>query len=87
MHGEPEDQSAGNNELPVETIEDGEQRHSGSGQNKKREIEDQEDLQAEKPIEQSPNPAGIDDDKASVGGISSLYFNFHDEDGVDTMAN
>ena len=65
-----------NNELPVETIEDGDQRPSGSGQNKKRENEDQEDLQAEKPMEQSPNPAGKDDDKASVGGVSSLYLIF-----------
>ena len=72
-HGEREDRSAGKlvvPKLPVETMSD-EQGLSGSGKNER---------QLKEPMEQDHDPAGNDDDKASVGGASSLDFKFWDKD-------
>ena len=41
--------------VPIETIEDNEQEPSGSGQNKEREDENQEDRKTEEPMEQDHN--------------------------------
>ena len=73
--------------LPVETSND-EQGPSGSGKNEKRDNEEKEDRQLEEPMEQDPNHAGRDDDRGSVGGASSLDFNFlnYDEVGTETVA-
>ena len=56
-----------------------EQGPSGSSKSKERADEEQERRQPKEPIEQDPDQAGKDEDKASVGGVSSLDFNFLDE--------
>ena len=55
----------------------------------KRDDEEQEDCQPEEPMDHKPDQAGKDNDKASVGGASSLLeFDFLDEDeeGTETLA-
>ena len=47
--------------------------------------EEQKEPQPEEPMEQNPDQTGNDDDKASVGGASSLDFNFLDEDEMETV--
>ena len=73
--------------LAVETNSD-EQGPSGSAKNEERVDEEKEDRQPEEPMEQDPDEVGKDDDKASIGGASSLDFNFFDEDveGAETLA-
>ena len=85
-HGGKEDRPAGKlvvPKFPVETMND-EQGQSGSGRNEGRVDEEKEDRQPEKAMEEDPDQAGRDDDKASVGGASSLDFNFLDDDEVGT---
>ena len=77
-HGEKEDRSAGKlvvPEFPVETMNE-EQGTSGSGRNEERDDDEKEDRQLEEAMEQVPDQAGRDDDKASVGGVFSLDFIF-----------
>ena len=69
--------------LSVETKND-EQGPSGSRKNAERDDEEEEDRQPEEPIEQDPDPAGEDDDKASLGCASSLDSIFLDEDEIGT---
>ena len=73
-HGEEEDKSAGS--LLVSKFPDGtrneEQGPSRSGRNQKRDDKEGEDRRSEQPMQQGPNQAGKDDDKASMGGMSSL---------------
>ena len=62
IHGEEEDQSAGRLVVPKfpDDAKDEEQGPSSS----------------EKPMQQDPDQAEKEDDKASTGGMSSLDFNF-----------
>ena len=46
----------------------------------------QEGRQPEQPMEYDPDKEGRDDDKASVGGASTLVFNFLDEDETKLVA-
>ena len=71
--------------LPVEAMND-EQGPSGSGKSKKRDNEVQDYRQPEEPIEQDPEKAETDDDKAAVCGASSLDFKLLDEDETETVA-
>ena len=89
-YGEREDWSAGKlvvPKLPVEMMTD-EQGPSGSGKTKERDDEEQEDCQPEEPMDHNSDHAGKDDDKALVGGASSLDFDFLDEEeeGTETLA-
>ena len=68
-----------------EAIYDDEQGPSGSAQNKKLVDEDQENCQTAKPMDQDPDQAQKNDDKAQVGGASSLEFNFLDDDEPETV--
>ena len=51
---------------------------SVSGRNQKRDDKEGEDRRPEEPMQQDPDQAGKDDDKASTGGVCSLDFNFLD---------
>ena len=77
-HGE-EDKSAGR--LVIPKFPDGtrseEQGPSSSGKYHKRDDKEGEDqCRSEEHMQQDPDHAGKDDDKASTGGMSSLHFNF-----------
>ena len=79
QNGECENKSAGNRvvpKLPVERIKENEDGPLGPGKSEVWDEEEQEDRQPIKPMEQ----ARKDEDKAPVGGASSLGFNFLDED-------
>ena len=55
--------------------------------NEERDDEENENLRPEEPMEQDPDKAGSDDEKASVGGASRLDFNFlDDKEGTETLA-
>ena len=78
-HGVEEDKSAGR--LVIPKFADGtrseEQGPSSSGKNQKRNDKEGEDhCRSEAPMQQDSDQAGMDDDKASTGWISSLDFNF-----------
>ena len=81
VHGEEEDQSAGR--LAVPKFPDGageeEQGPSTSGKNTSRNDRQEKIRQSEEPMQQDPNQAEKEDDKASTGGLSSLDFNFFSE--------
>ena len=68
----------------METKNDDEQVSSRSGKSEERDHEEQKDRQLEEPVEQDPDQAGKDDDKASVGCASSLDF-FLDEDETEMV--
>ena len=68
----------------METKNDDEQVSSRSGKSEERDDEEQKDRQLEEPVEQDPDQAGKDDDKASVGCASSLDF-FFDEDETEIV--
>ena len=78
VHGEEEDQSAGR--LIVPKFPDGtrseEQGPSNSGKNLERDDGQGGSRRLEEPMQQDPDQAEKEDDKASTGGISSLDFNF-----------
>ena len=61
-----------------------EQEPSGSGKIEERQDQGKEDCQPEEAMEQEPDQAGWDDETTSVGGASSLEFNFLDDDEVGT---
>ena len=60
-----------------------EQGFSGSGRNRQRDDKEGEDRQPEEVMEQDPDQAGKDDDKASTGGVSSLDFILLDDSEVE----
>ena len=69
--GEVEDKSAGRLVIPKFPDETGseEQGPSSSGKNQKREYKEGENhRRSEEPMQQDPDQAGKDDDKASTGG-------------------
>ena len=89
VHGEKEDQSAGR--LVIPKFSDGarseEQGPSSSGKNPRRDDGQGGSRQSEEPMQQDPDQAEKEGDKASTGGISSLDFNFLSdfENGTDTL--
>ena len=89
VHGEEEDQSAGR--LVVPKFPDGatneEQGSSSSGKDPKRHDGQEGRLQSEEPMQQDPDQADKEDDKASTGGMFSLNFNFLSDfdNGTDTL--
>ena len=89
VHGEEEDQSAGT--LVVPKFPDGvggeEQGPSSSGRNPRRDDGQGGSRRLEEPMQQDPDQAEKEDDKASTGGMSSLDFNFLSdfENGTDTL--
>ena len=89
VHGEEEDQSAGR--LIVPKLPDGarseEQGPSGSGKYLGRDDGQGGSRRSDEPMQQDPDQAEKEDDKASTGGISSLDFNFFSdfENGTDTL--
>ena len=91
-YGEREDRPAGELVMPKLSVEamSYEEGPSGSGKSAQRHDEEQEDRQPEKPVEQNPDQAGKDGDKASVGGASRVDFNFLDEENrksaIDSFA-
>ena len=80
-HGEEEDQSACKLIVPKfpDEMMNEEQGPSGPGRNQKRDDKVGEDHRSEEPMQQDPDQTGNDDDKASTGGVSSLYFSFLDD--------
>ena len=89
VHGEEEDQSAGR--LIVPKFPDGargeEQGPSSSGKNPRRDDGQGGSRRSEEPMQQDPDQAEKEDDKASTGGMSSLDFIFLSdfENGTDTL--
>ena len=89
VHGEKEDQSAGR--LVIPKFSDGarseEQGPSSSGKNPRRDDGQGGSRQSEEPMQQDPDQAEKEGDKASTGGIFSLDFNFLSdfENGTDTL--
>ena len=89
VHGGEEDQSAGR--LVVPKFPDGargeEQGPSSSGKNPRRDDGQGGSRRSEEPMQQDPDQAEKEDEKASTGGISSLDFNFLSdfENGTDTL--
>ena len=89
VHGEEEDQSAGR--LVIPKFPDGarveEQGPSSSGKNPRRNDGQGGSRRSEEPMQQNPDQAEKQDDKASTGGMSSLDFNFLSdfENGTDTL--
>ena len=88
--GEHENRSPGELVIPkppVKTMSD-QQGPSGSKKSKERDDEAQEDRQSEEIMEQDADETENDEDKTSVGGASSLDFNFLDDDekGTETLS-
>ena len=89
VHGEEEDQSAGS--LIVPKFPDGtgseEQGPSSSGKNLERDDGQGGSRRSEEPMQQDPDQAEKEDDKASTGGVSSLDFNFLSDfqNGADAL--
>ena len=89
VHGEKEDQSAGR--LVVSKFPDGvrdeEQGPSSSGKIQRRDDGQGGSRRSEKTMQQEPDQAEKEDDKASTGEMSSLDFNFLSdmENGTDTL--
>ena len=88
-HGEEEDKTAGRLNVPKfpDKMRSEEQGPSSSGRDQKRDDTEGEDRQSEGPMQHDPDQAGKDDDKASIGRVSSLDFNFSDdlEMGTETL--
>ena len=89
MHGEEEVQSAGRLVVPKfpDAGRDEKQGPSSSGKNPRQYDGQGGSRQSEKPMQQEPDQAEKEDDKASTGGMSSLDFNFLSdlENGTDTL--
>ena len=89
VHGEEEDQSAGRLVVPkfADGARDQEQGPSNSVKEPKRDDGQEGRRQLEEPMQQDPDQAEKEDDKASTGGMSSLDFNFLSdfENGTDTL--
>ena len=90
VHGEEKDQSAGR--LIVPKFPDGtrieEQGPSKSGKNLERDDGQGGSRRSEEPMQQDPDQAGKEDDKASTGGVSSLDFEIFlsdFENGMDAL--
>ena len=89
MHGEEEDRSAGRlvvPKFPDGTRDEG-QGPSSSGKNPRRDDGQGGSRRLEEPMQQDPDQAEREDDKASTGGMSSLDFNFLSdfENSTDTL--
>ena len=78
VHGEEEDHSAGRLIVPKfpDVTRSEEQGPSNSGKNLERDDGQGGSRLLEEPMQQDPDQAEKEDDKASTGGISSLDFNF-----------
>ena len=78
MHGEGEDQSAGRLVVPnfPDGVRDEKQEPSSSGKNPRRDDGQGGRHQSEEPMQQDPNQAEKEEDKASTGVMFSLDFNF-----------
>ena len=89
MHGEEEDRSAGRLVVPKfpDVTRNEEQGPSSSGKNPRRDDGRGVSRRSEEPMQQDPDQAEKEDDKASTGGMSSLDFNFLSdfENGTDTL--
>ena len=89
VHGEEEDQSAGTLVVPKFPVgaRGEEQGASNSRKNPRRDDGQGESRQSEEPMQQDPDQAEKEDDKASTVGMSSLNFNFLSdfENGTDTL--
>ena len=80
-HGKNEDKSAGKLAVPrfLDETLNVDQGPSGSGKNEKGDDKEEEGRQPEEAMEQDPDQAGKEVDKASTGGVSSLEFKFLDD--------
>ena len=89
VRGEEEDQSAGRIVVPKfpDGARGGNQGPSGSGKNPGRDDGQGGSRRSEEPMQQNPDQAEKEDDKASTGGIFNLFFNFLGdfENGTDTL--
>ena len=89
MHGEEEDQSARRLVVPKfpDGVRDEMQGPSSSGKNPRRDDRQGGSRRLEEPMQQDPDQAEKEDDKASTGGMSSLDFNFLSDfkNGTDTL--
>ena len=90
VHGEEEDQSAGRLMVPkfIDGTRSEEQGPSRSGKNLERDDGQGGSRRSEEPVQQDPDQAGKEDDKASTAGVSSLDFEniLSDfENGMDAM--
>ena len=89
VYGEEKDQSAGRLVMPK--FPEGTGREEQGPSNSKEESEGDdgqgESRRSEEPIQQEPDQAENEDDKASTGGVSSLNFNFLSdfESGADAL--
>ena len=84
--GEQEDKSAGRLVVPKfpDEMRNEEQGPSSSSTNQKRGDKEGEERRSEEPMQQDPDRAGKDNDKASTGGVPSLDFNFLDNHEIRT---
>ena len=78
VHGEEEDQPAGRLIVPKfpDGERGGEKGPSSSGKNPRRDDGQGASRRSEEPMQQDPDQAEKEDNKASTGGMSSLDFNF-----------
>ena len=78
MDGEEEDRSVGRLVVPKfpDGIRDEVQGPLSSGRNPRRDDGQRVNRRSEEPMQQDPDQAEKEDDKASTGGMSSLDFNF-----------
>ena len=90
VHGEEEDRSAGT--LIIPKFPEGTDNDKQGPSSSKKDLSEGDDgqggsRQAEEPIQQDASQAGVEDDRASTGGVSSLDFNiFSDlENNADTL--
>ena len=83
LHGEVEDHSAGRLVIPKFLSSQVQKRI----QNARRDVGQGGILRSEEPMQQDPDQAEKEDDKASAGGIPRLDFNFLSdfENGTDTL--
>ena len=81
VHGEEEDQSAGRLVVPKfpDEARGEEQEPSSSGKNMRRDDGQRGSRRSEEPMQQDPDQAEKEDDKASTGGMFSLDFSFLSE--------
>ena len=89
VYGEEEDQSAGRLVIPKFREKTRSEGQGPSNSRKKSERDDGhgESRRSEEPMQQDPDQAEKEDDKASTGGISSIDFNFlrDFESGADAL--
>ena len=81
VHGEEEDQSAGRLVMPKPPEGARSEQQGPSNPRKKSERDDEQggSRLLKEPMQQDPDQAEKEDDKASTGGLSRLDFNFHSD--------